>query len=153
MRTILSRPERNAPTTRRAITGEVMNRLLAAMNAHDLDAFVDCFAPGYRSEQPSHPSRLFDGSHQVRENWRSVFAGVPDFRGELIMSSDAGDVEIGEWRWSGTHVDGSPFAMCGVTVMGIEDGRVVWGRMYMEPVDRDDVDIDQMVRETYRPPQ
>ena len=64
-----------------------------------------------------------------------------------------GYVEIGEWRWSGTHVDGSPFAMCGVTVMGIEDGRVVWGRMYMEPVDRDDVDIDRMVRETYRPPQ
>jgi hypothetical protein len=43
--------------------------------------------------------------------------------------------------------------MCGVTVMGIEDGRVGWGRMYTEPVDRDDFDIDQMVRETYRPPQ
>src|SRR4051794_22736745 len=26
---------RSAPTTRRAITGEVMNRMLAAMNAHD----------------------------------------------------------------------------------------------------------------------
>jgi hypothetical protein len=65
-----------------------------------------------------------------------VFAGVPDFRAELVVSSDTGAVEIGEWRWSGTHVDGSPFAMCGVTVMGVEDGRVVWGRMYMEPVDR-----------------
>jgi hypothetical protein len=83
-----------------------------------------------------------------------VFAGVPDFRAELIVSSEAGhgDVEIGEWRWSGTHVDGSPFAMRGVTVMGIDEGRVAWGRMYMELVDRDDGDIDQMVRDSYRPP-
>jgi hypothetical protein len=36
--------------------------------------------------------------------------------------------------------------------MGIEDDRVVWGRMHMETVDRGDVDIDQMVRGTYRPP-
>jgi ketosteroid isomerase-like protein len=131
-----------------------MNRLLAAMNAHDIDAFVDCFSPEYRSEQPAHPSRAFRGSDQVRENWQSVFAGVPDFRAELIVSSEAGDgdVEIGEWRWSGTHVDGSPFAMRGVTVMGIDEGRVAWGRMYMELVDRDDGDIDQMVRDSYRPP-
>jgi ketosteroid isomerase-like protein len=131
-----------------------MNRLLAAMNGHDIDAFVDCFSPEYRSEQPAHPSRAFRGSDQVRENWQSVFAGVPDFRAELIVSSEAGDgdVEIGEWRWSGTHVDGSPFAMRGVTVMGIDEGRVAWGRMYMELVDRDDGDIDQMVRDSYRPP-
>ena len=61
--------------------GEVTNRLLAAMNAHDLDAFVACFAPGHRSEQPAHPSRAFEGSNKVRENWTSVFAGVPDFNG------------------------------------------------------------------------
>jgi hypothetical protein len=65
------------------------------------------------------------------ENWRSVFAGVPDFRAELLVASSAGDVEFGEWHWSGTHLDGAPFAMCGVTVMGIEDGRVAWGRMYL----------------------
>jgi ketosteroid isomerase-like protein len=132
----------------------VVTRLHAAMNAHDIDAFVDCFSPEYRSEQPAHPSRAFRGSDQVRENWQSVFAGVPDFRAELIVSSEAGDgdVEIGEWRWSGTHVDGSPFAMRGVTVMGIDEGRVAWGRMYMELVDRDDGDIDQMVRDSYRPP-
>jgi hypothetical protein len=29
-------------------------RLLDAINAHDLDAFVACFDPGYSSEQPAH---------------------------------------------------------------------------------------------------
>ena len=131
----------------------VMNRLLVAMNAHDLDAFVACFASDYRSEQPAHPSRAFHGSDQVRENWASVFAGVPDFNAELVVSLSTDDgIEIGEWRWSGTHTDGSPFAMCGVTVMGIEDERIAWGRLYMETVERDDADIDQMVRDTYRPP-
>jgi hypothetical protein len=42
--------------------------------------------------------------------------------------------------------------MCGVTVMGIQDERIAWGRLYMETVERDDADIDQMVRDTYRPP-
>jgi len=131
----------------------IMNRLLEAMNAHDLDAFVACFAPSYRSEQPAHPGRAFGGSAQVHENWAGVFAGVPDFTAELLvsLSTDSG-VEIGEWRWSGTHTDGAPFAMCGVTVMGIEDERIAWGRLYMEPVERDGADIEQMVRDTYRPP-
>ena len=80
--------------------GEVMNRLLAAMNAHDLDAFVACFALDYRSEQPAHPSRAFEGSDKVRENWTSVFSGVPDFNAELLSTATTDDgVEIGEWRW------------------------------------------------------
>ena len=133
--------------------GAVMNRLLAAMNAHDLDAFVACFALDYRSEQPAHPSRAFEGSDKVRENWTSVFSGVPDFNAELLLSATTDDgVEIGEWRWRGTHTDGSPFAMRGVTVMGIEGEQVAWGRLYMDVVEQDGADIDQMVRDAYRPP-
>ena len=96
---------------------ETMDCLLAAMNAHDLDAFVACFAPEYESRQPAHPSRSFCGSDQVRKNWEGVFAGVPDFRAELVMSAVTGDgIEIGEWRWYGTHTDGAPFAMRGSAV-------------------------------------
>ena len=133
--------------------GEVMNRLLTAMNAHDLDAFVACFALDYRSEQPAHPSRAFGGSDKVRENWKGVFSGVPDFHAEILLSATTDDgVEIGEWRWWGTYTDGSPFAMQGVTVMGIEGAQIVWGRLYMEVIERDGADIDQMVQEAYRPP-
>src|SRR4051794_12443307 len=106
---------------------EMTNRLLSALNAHDLDAFVECFAPDYRSDQPAHPGRAFDGRDKVRENWTSVFAGVPDFHAELLASSTTDDgVEIGEWRWWGTHTDGLPFAMRGVTVMGIEAEHIAW---------------------------
>jgi ketosteroid isomerase-like protein len=133
--------------------GDVMTRLGTAMNHHDLDAFVALFADGYRSEQPAHPTRSFQGVDKVRENWASVFAGVPDLRADLLTSATTRDgVEVGEWDWHGNHVDGSEFAMRGVIVVGMEDGQIAWGRLYMEPVEREGADIDTMVRETYRPP-
>jgi hypothetical protein len=130
-----------------------MNRMREAMNAHDLDSFVACFAPDYRSEQPAHPGRAFSGRAKVGENWTAVFGGVADFHAELLTSATTADgAELGEWRWSGTFNDGSPFVMCGVTVLGVEAGQITWGRLYMEPLERDGGDIDEMVRETYRPP-
>ena len=133
--------------------GDVMARLGTAMNNHDLDAFVALFAPDYRSEQPAHPTRSFQGADKVRQNWASVFAGVPDLHAELLASATTRDgVEVGEWLWHGKHVDGSEFEMRGVIVVAMEGDRIAWGRLYMEPIERDGDDIDAMVRETYRPP-
>jgi hypothetical protein len=42
--------------------------------------------------------------------------------------------------------------MRGVTVMGVDGDQIAWGRLYMEVVEADGAGIDQMVRETYRPP-
>ena len=66
-----------------AATADVLERLRDAQNRHDLDAFLDCFDSGYRSEQPVHPDRAFTGQEQVRRNWTAVFDGMPDFRAEL----------------------------------------------------------------------
>ena len=55
----------------------VVERLNAAMNAHDIEAFVACFHEDYESEQPAHPDRAFRGRDQVRENWSAIFEGVP----------------------------------------------------------------------------
>ena len=131
---------------------EIMNRLLSAMNAHDLDAFVACFASDYESQQPAHPGRSFRGSDQVRKNWAGVFAGVPDFTAELVLSAVTPEgVEVGEWRWHGTHTDGSPFGMQGVIVTGGRHDQIAWGRLYMEPIEQGGVNIDEMVQEAYRP--
>ena len=116
--------------------------MAAALNAHDIDAFVDCFADDYDSAQPAHPDRAFRGREQVRTNWSTVFAGVPDFRAELVRGNTAGDVEWSEWRWRGTGLD-----MAGVTVFGIRDGRVAWARLYMEPIERAGAGIEAAVRD------
>ena len=66
---------------------QALERLHDAINRHDLEAFVACFAPDYRSEQPAHPGRAFTGSEQVRKNWATFFAGVPDLQAELLGST------------------------------------------------------------------
>jgi hypothetical protein len=120
----------------------VAERMAAALNAHDIDAFVDCFATDYDSAQPAHPDRAFRGREQVRANWSAVFAGVPDFRAELVHADTVGDVEWTEWHWQGTGLD-----MAGVTVFGIRDGRVAWARLYMEPVEQAGAGIEAAVRD------
>jgi ketosteroid isomerase-like protein len=114
---------------------EVIARLEAAWNAHDVDALVRCFDPRYESEQPIHPARRFTGSEQVRRNWTAIFAEAPDFRAERRALAVDGDTALTEWRWSGRRPDGSAFERAGAIVMGIEAGRIRWARVYMEPVE------------------
>ncbi|MEA3184854.1 MAG: hypothetical protein QOJ74_1331 [Ilumatobacteraceae bacterium] len=133
--------------------GQIVDLMSVALNNHDLDGFVALFASDYRSEQPAHPDRAFTGSDKVRENWAGVFSGVPDFRAELVTALTTDDgVEIAEWRWTGTHTDGASFEMRGMTLLGVANERVAWGRLYMELVERDGRRIDEMVQDTYRPP-
>jgi len=120
----------------------IAERLAAAMNAHDIDAFVACFAPDYDSVQPAHPDRAFTGSEQVRKNWTEVFAGVPDFHAELVGTSVDGDTLWAEWHWTGTGLD-----MAGVVLFGIRDGLIAWARLYVEPVEQAGAGIDAAVRD------
>jgi ketosteroid isomerase-like protein len=129
-----------------------LERLRDAVNAHDAQRLASLFAEEYQSRQPVHPTRGYDGSAQVLENWSSAFDGVPDFNSELLASSVDGESEWGEWYWHGHHVDGTPFAMRGVTIFVVRDGLVVEGRLYMEPVQPDSGDIEAAVQELYKPP-
>ena len=124
----------------------VARRLCAAMNAHDIEAFADCFAEDYDSSQPAHPARAFRGRAQARRNWTEMFAGTPDFRAELVRADAAGGVEWSEWRWHGTHTDGSVLEMAGVIVAGIHDDVVAWARLYFEPVEADGEGIEAVVK-------
>ncbi|WP_459985612.1 nuclear transport factor 2 family protein [Nocardioides sp. AN3] len=129
-----------------------LERLRDAMNAHDPQGMASLMAVDYRSAQPIHPNRGFGGSSQVFENWSAVFEGVPDFNAELVASTVDGDVEWGEWDWRGHHLDGSTFAMRGVTVFVVRDGLVSEGRLYMEPVEEGGGDIADAVQQLYKPP-
>jgi ketosteroid isomerase-like protein len=113
-------------------TAEVLARYSAAMNAHDLDALLDCFDADYESVQPLNPDLDFRGSDTVRERWTAIFREVPDFRTELLRSAVDGNEEWGEWRWRGTRSDGSSIDVRGVMIVGVRDGRIAWGRFYLE---------------------
>ena len=113
---------------------DLLERLQHAQNSHNLEAFVTCFAHGYQSAQPIHPDRAFQGAEQVRKNWSNIFQDVPDFRADLPRSAVDGDTIWAEWYWFGTKRDEAPFAVRGVTIMGIQAHQIIWERLYMEPV-------------------
>lgn len=125
----------------------VIERLRDAIDAHDLDALAACFAPDYASEFPAHPDRAFRGHDQMRKNWTGIFAAVPDLTATLMRCTVDGDVVWAEWEWTGRRVDGARFAMRGVTVQGVERDRIVWVRLYMEPVEEGGAGSDAAVRQ------
>ena len=130
-----------------AAAEDLVARLHAAMNAHDLEAFVACFAEDYDSAQPAHPDRAFRGREQVRANWSAIFTGVPDFRAELVRVDAVGDTVWSEWRWEGTQTDGERLDMAGVIVSSVRDDRLAWARLYVEPVEQAGAGIDAAVRD------
>ena len=123
----------------------LVDRLAAAVNAHDLDALVACFSPDYRNETPAHPRRGFRGAAQVRRNWEQIFAAVPDLTARVLRSAVAGEEVWTEWEHVGTRRDGVTHRMRGVVILGLAGGRFSWARFYLEPVDDAAGDADAVV--------
>ncbi len=110
-------------------------------------SFVNCFALDYQSEQPLHPNVGFEGREQVRKNWTTIFKAMPDFHSELLSSAVSGDTVWAEWRWQGVRVDGHRMEMRGVTILGVQNNSISWARLYMEPVQATDADIDAQIQQ------
>jgi limonene-1,2-epoxide hydrolase len=123
-----------------------IERLRNAMNEHDLKELLACIDPAYRSAQPVHPNRGFDGRDQVDKNWTAIFQGIPDFHAELLGGATEGNTVWAEWHWTGTRAGDSPLNIRGVTIFGVEEGLIVSGRLYMEQVEEDGEDIVDTVR-------
>ena len=88
-----------------------------------------------RSPQPG------GGKEQVRKNWSALFESFPDFKAELLRYTADGDAMWSEWHWSATGLN-----IAGVALFGVRAERIVWGRLYMEPVEEDGQDIDEAMR-------
>jgi ketosteroid isomerase-like protein len=124
------RAERSAEADGRA----VIDRLVSAINRHDLDGIVEVCHPDIRGEMPAHPARNYVGEDMMRANWAMIFELVPDLEAELTRCSVDGELVWAEWCWSGTEADDSRFERAGVAIHGLRDGRVQWVRLYMQPL-------------------
>ena len=123
----------------------VVDRLVAATNAHDLNAVVACFQDDYVNETPAHPRRGFRGPEQVRRNWTAIFAGIPDISVRVAASACEGDHVWSEWRMDGTRRDGARHAMAGVIIFGVADDRISSARFYLEPVETATGDVSSAI--------
>ena len=126
---------------------DTIDRLLSAVNDHDLDSLAALFHPDYDSRQPVHPARAFVGRSQVRANWAAMLAGVKDFDARAHRVAEDAGATWCEWTWSGAGADDRPFQMRGVAIFEINDGLIRAGSLYMEEVDGGEIGIEQAVEE------
>lgn len=124
----------------------VLDRLLAAINAHELEAMVSCFAEDYTNETPVHPPRGFRGQEQVRRNWSQIFAAVPNIQASVVRSSVDGDTLWSEWELAGDRAEGVRFLMRGVVIFGVAGETIASARFYLEPVEDTSGDVNAHTR-------
>ena len=125
--------------------GAATDRIVDAIDAHDLEGLVACFAVDVHSETPAHPSRDFIGREQVRRNWSQIFQAVPDIEATVVRLVVDDGTEWTELEFHGHRRDGAEHRMRGVTVNTVSDGLVTNVRFYVEPVDDAALDADGAV--------
>jgi ketosteroid isomerase-like protein len=129
----------------------LLEQMRAALDAHDLDAFVSHFREDYVGERPRHPGSPVSSRADVRNNWAEVISDVPDLRVDVPAAVEDGNTIWSEWRAYGTAHSGAMLELRGVIIFGIQDGQVAWSRMYMEPVEQG-LTLDDLAGVTPRHP-
>lgn len=117
----------------------VLERLTDAINGHDIDRLVGCFAPDFTNTWPVHPARGFTGSDKVRANWTMMFDDRPDITATIVNQVTSGEETWGEWEFAGTYAGGdlagTTWHQRGVIVVAARDDLITEARFYMEPVE------------------
>src|SRR3954452_13070309 len=91
----------------------------AALDAHDLDAFVSHFREDYVGERPRHPGSPVSSRADVRNNWAEVLSDVPDLRVDVPAAVEDGNTIWSEWRAYGTARSGATLELRGVIIFGL----------------------------------
>ena len=117
----------------------MIDRLVDAINEHDLARLTACFAPSFSMVWPAHPARSFTGRDGVRGNWEAIFQAYPDIRAKVTTSTQRGQEIWGEWEFKGDSPNGGPpFWQRGVIIVVLDGEVIVQSRFYMEPVEAAD---------------
>jgi limonene-1,2-epoxide hydrolase len=109
----------------------VVTRFVEAANRHDADAIYATVHPEFDSIQPCFPSRNFTGSDQVRKNWRAIFDAEPGFRLTVLRSARSGNTV-----WVELHGAGNAAQVAGIFILGVEEDKIRWARVYSGPVEQ-----------------
>ena len=108
-----------------------VKRLIAAINAHDLDAIAGNFAEDVDTSHPAHPARAFVGRENVRTNWVMILKAFPDIRVEIVDSVTVGDTFWGEF----CYIRPGAADLRGVIVITVRGDEIVRSRFFMEEVE------------------
>ena len=118
---------------------DVLQRLLAAFNAHDLDAVMTFFSDDCVLEMPrgSDPwGARFVGQEAVRDGLAQRFRGLPDVHYADDEHWVSGDRGVSRWLLTGTAPDGTRVRVRGCDLFDLdEDGLVLRKDSYWKIVE------------------
>ena len=125
---------RDAPT----VSETTLKAILAAFNAHDLDAIMDFFAEDCTLDMPRGPDpwgARFSGKPAVRAALASRFQGLPDVHYSEDRHWLAGDRGVSEWLLTGTRPGGGRVRVRGCDHWEFRAGKVVRKDSYWKIVE------------------
>jgi hypothetical protein len=101
----------------------VVDRLLDALNAHDLDAFVACYSPDATIED-GYDRVVARGHEGLRARYGPLFESLPDLRAVAGPRT-----EVGEFAVQEEHVTGRGGPERHVAVYLVRDDTIVRERL------------------------
>lgn len=101
----------------------VVDRLLEALNAQDLDAFIACYEPDATIED-GYDRVVARGHEGLRARYGPMFESLPDLRVEAGSRTD-----VGEFVVQDEHVTGRGAAERHVAVYLVRDDAIVRERL------------------------
>ncbi len=111
----------------RSAHSALLDRYLAALNARDTSTFAQLFTEGY----VQHSGRSASGLAAQTENFRRIFASMPDLRVVVEDRVIAGDKVVARNAYSATHTrplggidpTGKPFTFHTIDIWRVDDGK------------------------------
>jgi hypothetical protein len=103
-------------------TRAVVQRMVDAWNAHDLDTTYGLLHEDYR--QYNGGRLAFQSRDEARAADQPMYDAMPDYRREVDDLVVSGQSAAMRWRFFGTGSDG-PVEMSGVTFFKVEEGQIV----------------------------
>jgi ketosteroid isomerase-like protein len=121
------------------VTVAMLERMLAAFNAHDLDAIMQFFAEDCQLFMPRGKEpwgTRYAGKAAVREGLGTRFAGLPDVHYGEDRHWVAGDLGASTWLLTGTTRSGEQIKVRGVDLLELHDGKVITKDSYWKTVEK-----------------
>jgi ketosteroid isomerase-like protein len=121
------------------VTVGVLKELVAAFNAHDLDAVMGFFAEDCELYMPrgKEPSGAhYVGKAAVREGLATRFSGTPDVHYGDDRHWVTGDMGISTWLLTGTTKKGETIRVRGVDLLSFRQGKIIKKDSYWKIVEK-----------------
>jgi ketosteroid isomerase-like protein len=119
-------------------TLDTLTQLVAAFNAHDLDAVMSFFADDCELMMPRGPDpwgQRYVGKAVVRKALATRFEGIPDVHYGDVHNWVSGNHGVSQWTLTGTTNDGKKIMVRGCDLLEFRNGKIIRKDSYWKIVE------------------